>query len=184
MGSKKEESIRKRSAHLLSPRRKLSIDTTRGWPKKRGRPHTPPQCLPSCSQFCFTLAFSYVATYELRSKREEWAWKEQEGRHCRNLTKIARQSAGNLLDVLTAIREKLVPCPHRDCSGSTYQFYSSHGFEQHWRRFHHRPSNHFSQDKVFMGQSLLKKIHFELVKEVLNEKFKKWSEREKVIMCI
>ena len=98
--------------------------------------------------------------------------------------KMARQSTHNLLDVLTAIREKLVPCPHKDCSGSTNQFYSFHGLEQHWRRFHHRPSNHFSQDGVFMGQSLLKKIHFELVKEVLNEKFKTWSEREQVIMCL
>ena len=97
---------------------------------------------------------------------------------------MARQSTGILLDVLTANREKLVPCPHKDCSGSTNQFYSSHGLEQHWRRFHHRPSNHFSQDKVFMGQSLLRKIHFELVKEVLNEKFKSWSEREQVIMCL
>ena len=31
--------------------------------------HTPPQCLPCCSQSCLTLAFSYVATCDPRRER-------------------------------------------------------------------------------------------------------------------
>ena len=110
-------------------------------------------------------------------RRLGWKMRGGKGRHCCNLAKMATSTLSN---IFKAVKENLVPCPNNSCKGSNTQFYSAHGLEQHRSRFHKAPGCNFSQDKVVMGQNLLKKLHFDCVKELLDERFRTWSTRNKV----
>ena len=60
---------------------------------------------------------------------------------------------------LKVVKENLVPCPNNSCKGSNTQFYSAHGLEQHWSRFHKAPGCNFSHDSC-NGTKSVKKIAF------------------------
>ena len=74
-----------------------------------------------------------------------------------------------LTEVLQAVRRDFVPCPHSKCKSSVQSF-TKNGLQQHWRRFH---EGNPSEERFHMGRSLLKTIHFNLVKEKLTGEFMK-----------